>query len=133
MDFSYISDNRKRLVLEKLYDSHGIITTATQNANIARSTFYEWLGSDEEFKAAVEAVNESAIDFVESKLFQKINGIQVGKYDQDGELQVYEQPPSDTAIIFYLKTKAKKRGYVERQELTGADGNELKFDVSLKL
>jgi len=27
-----------------------------------------------------------------------------------------------TMIIFYLKTQAKDRGYVERQEVTGADG-----------
>jgi hypothetical protein len=26
-----------------------------------------------------------------------------------------------TMIIFYLKTQAKDRGYVERQEVTGAD------------
>jgi IS30 family transposase len=33
------------------------------------------------------------------------------------------------AIQFYLKTKCKNRGYVERQELTGADGESL--DVKL--
>ena len=43
-------------------------------------------------------VDESLIDFSESKLLEQIN---------DGNL---------TAIIFHLKTKGKKRGYVEKSE-----------------
>lgn len=117
-------DNRKKKVLEALEDAHGIITTACQNAQVPRSTFYTWIDADPVFKAAVEAVNDVAIDFVESKLFEKINGVAMAGKGEDGE-NIYFQPPSDTAIIFYLKTKAKKRGYIERQEITGADGEPL--------
>lgn len=121
-------DNRKKMVLEKLAEVRGIVTTACQNANIARSTFYQWCDTDPEFKAAVESVNESCIDFVESKLLEKINGVTIRKgVGEDGEDVTYDLPPSDTAIIFYLKTKAKKRGYVERTELTGADGNPIQL------
>ena len=28
-------------------------------------------------------------------------------------------------MIFFLKTKAKHRGYIERQEITGKDGDNL--------
>jgi hypothetical protein len=34
------------------------------------------------------------------------------------------------AIIFFLKTQGKSRGYVERQEVTGADGKKL-FEVTI--
>lgn len=116
-----ISDNKKE-VLRQLEDAHGIITTAANNSGIARSTFYKWQEDDPVFKKAVEDVQEAAIDYVESKLFEKIKGVSIGKHNAEGELVVYDVPPSDTAIIFYLKTKAKKRGYIERQEFTGGNG-----------
>lgn len=36
---------------------------------------------------------------------------------------------SDTLLIFYLKTQAKDRGYIERQEFTGADGEAISIKV----
>jgi len=119
-------DNIKKGIVEALKECYGIVTDACRKAGVPRSTYYHWLNEDAEFKAAVEDTQEEAIDFVEGKLFQKINGVLVKKdEDNDGNPIVYDLPPSDTAIIFYLKTKAKKRGYIERQEFTGADGKPL--------
>ncbi len=58
-------------------------------------------------KNAVDEARECVTDLAESQLYKKI---------AEGDL---------TAIIFYLKTRGKARGYVERQELTGRDGQEL--------
>lgn len=105
-------DNNKKEILESLEQHNGIVSSACKSIGLPRSTFYNWCLNDAEFKAAVDDIQEVAIDFVESKLMEKINGVTcMGKED------VYEQPPSDTAIIFYLKTKGKKRGYVEKTEL----------------
>lgn len=86
-------------MLEALEKSLGIVTTAAKSVGIDRSTHYKWMDSDPEYRAAVEGIAEMAIDFAESKLHKKI---------ADGDT---------TAIIFFMKTKAKKRGYVERQEI----------------
>ena len=89
--------------------NRGIITSACKSVDISRQTYYNWLKDDPEFNLAAEEIQESAIDFVESKLMQKIDGVYVS--GKEGE--VYDLPPSDTAIIFFLKTKGKKRGYQE--------------------
>lgn len=35
------------------------------------------------------------------------------------------------AVCFYLKTQGKNRGYVERSELTGADGGAIQHELAL--
>lgn len=91
-------DISKKKLLEALEKSLGVVTTACKASGIPRSSHYVWLAKDKKYKAAVEELQGVAIDFVESKLFKLIEG------------------GSDAATIFYLKTKGKVRGYVERQQ-----------------
>lgn len=105
----------KEATLEALEKSLGVVTTACKKVNVARSTFYKWLTEDKEFEAAVNDMDNIALDFAESSLHRQIqSGI-----------------PSST--IFYLKTRGKKRGYIERTEVTGADGESLAQITSIKI
>jgi len=100
MPKNYRTNSRKKAMLEALKLSLGVVSTAVKQVGIDRTTHYSWMEQDEEYRKAVEDINEMAIDFVESKLFQAINN------------------GSETAIIFYLKCKGKKRGYVQSKEIT---------------
>ena len=95
----------KKAMIEALKKSLGIVTTACKEVGIERQTNYNWLKDDPEYKAQVEALDDMVLDFAESKLHQSINN------------------GSDTATIFFLKTKGKKRGYIEKQEITQTNLN----------
>ena len=92
---------KKKAFLAKMESTLGNITASCKAANIARSTYYEWMEKDPKFAAAVNDLSESNIDFAESCLKQQI---------KDG---------NTTATIFYLKTKGKSRGYIETHEVIG--------------
>lgn len=77
----------------------GVVTNACKDADIDRSTHYDWMKADDAYREAIESIAEITLDFAESKLLARIDKQDI------------------TAIIFYLKTKGKKRGYVERQEI----------------
>ena len=93
------SDIVKKNLLEALEKSLGIVTTACKIVGCARSTFYKYYKDDQDFRTSVDELENLTLDFVESKLHKQIEN------------------DNTTATIFYLKTKGKKRGYIERKEV----------------
>ena len=114
--------NQKAL-LRALHNSLGNITQACEAIGVDRSSYYYYIETNPDFKEAVNDINNIALDHVEQQLFKKIDGIKItGK---DG--QQYDIPPSDAAIIFYLKCKGKQRGYIERTEIDMAGSLSINF------
>ena len=89
----------KVAMLEALRKNMGIVSKSAEAAGISRNTHYLWLKEDEEYKQAVEDISEYVIDFAESALYRLIK----------------EKNPQ--ATLFFLKTRGKARGYIERQEI----------------
>ena len=107
------TEQHKKAMIEALEKSLGVVTTACKVVGIGRTQFYQWLKDDDEFAQEVDDIQNIALDFAESQLHKQIG---------DG---------STAATIFYLKTKGKKRGYIERQEITGADGMPTNFQIEI--
>ena len=106
---------KKEAILQALENSLGVVTVACKQVDIPRSTYYKWLKEDEDFARAVKDIENIALDFGESQLHSQM---------KDG---------NTSATIFFLKTKGKKRGYVERSELDLTSGDEpIKINVNIK-
>lgn len=101
----------KKAMLEALEKSLGVVTTACKQVGINRSTHYDWLKNDEEYRNQVKALENIVLDFAESQLHKQI---------LDG---------NTTATIFLLKTKGKSRGYIERQEVVTDTDNFFKVEI----
>ena len=109
-----MAHNKKEKLLKALKETQGLIYHACKKAgNISRSTYYRYMREDKEFAQAVDDIKEAQIDYVESELIKNISR---GK---------------ETSIIFYLKSKAKERGYAEKLDITtgGKPLTELKINV----
>ena len=106
------SDTKKKQMLEALERSLGIVTTACNAIGINRSTHYDWLKKDNDYADKVKAIEGRTLDFAESHLHKLIK----------------EGNPA--ATIFFLKTRGKSRGYVERQEIEVAEKKPLSWFVS---
>lgn len=106
------TEHTKKALLEALEKSLGVVTTACKKLGIGRTTYYDWYNNDPDFKKAVDELSNVALDFAESKLHEQI------------------ADNSTSATIFYLKTKGKNRGYVERTEHTGIEGTKL-FEIEI--
>ncbi len=91
-------------MIEALREKHGNLSAAARFLGCSRNTISRYIDLYPTVKAVADEERETLIDFAENQLFKQV---------QDGNI---------TAIIFTLKTIGKSRGYVERQEVTGAEG-----------
>ena len=92
------TDILKKNLIKALEHSLGVVTPACKKVGCARETYYKYYKIDKEFAKACDSVEGIALDFAESQLHQQI------------------RDNNPTSTIFYLKTKGKKRGYIERTE-----------------
>lgn len=98
-------------MIRAIHEASGILAAAARILGCSRTTVHRYVNQYATVKAAYEEANESMIDFAEQQLFKNIKA---GK---------------EASIFFFLKTKAKHRGYVERTERTGADGGPLQVGI----
>ena len=101
-------------VAQAIIKAQGILVGAAQALGCSRQTVDNYIKKYKTAKDAYQEANEITIDFVESALLKNI------------------KKGDTTAMIFFLKTKAKHRGYVERQEMTGKDGGPVQTESTVK-
>jgi hypothetical protein len=104
----------KEDLLNALAQTSGIVSSACKAANVSRMTYYRFYEEDATFRERADDIKELQKDFAESLILKKM---------KEGDT---------TMIIFYAKTQMKDRGYTERKEITGKDGEDLiKKEVDL--
>ena len=87
---------------------------AAKRAGVSYTTINRYAAEFPSVKEAIQEAKESMLDFTENKLFTQI---------KEGNL---------TAIIFYLKTQGKARGYIEKQEIGNPEGESFKIEYVRK-
>lgn len=102
-------------VVAAIEGSKGFVTIIGKRLGCSARHVYNLLDKYATARDALANEREGMRDFAEGMLYKRIEG------------------GDTTVIIFYLKTQAKERGYVERQEVTGAGGGEVRAEVKLDL
>ena len=98
----------KKAIREKIIEKRGNLSVVARSFGKSRTWLYNALNDKyPELWDDVKEARESLLD------------------DAESELQKQMLRGNITALIFYLKTQGKGRGYVERQEFTGKDGKDL--------
>lgn len=96
---------------DALKEARGFLSVAADRLGCTYQTIRNYINRHKTLQEILEALDEKEVDFSESKLLSQI---------KEGNI---------TAIIFHLKCKGKKRGYIERNEVehTGKDGGPIQI------
>lgn len=94
-------------VAEALRKNGGLQTMSAKALGVNRATVCVMVARHPELRTVIEEAREATCDLAELKLIESIKKREAW------------------AVCFFLKCQGKHRGYVERQELTGRDGQPL--------
>lgn len=86
-------------VADAISKSKGMVTHAAKMLKCNPSTVHDYINSFAVCKQAIQDARETMLDNAENKLAEQIDSGNI------------------TAIIFYLKTIGKHRGYIERHDI----------------
>ena len=89
----------------------GNISDSCRKMKISRTQYHDLYNKDKAFALACDNVQEALLDFTESQAMKLI------------------EEKNTAMIIFYLKTKGKSRGYVERTEVDERSTREVRIVV----
>ena len=85
----------KLLFLKAFEKKAGNVKQSCVAVGVSRQTYYRWCDTDDTFSDSVQEVRESLVDFAEGALLALIREKHAG------------------AVMFFLKTQGKHRGYCE--------------------
>jgi len=101
----HFTTKKKKEVFIEAYKLNNDVSKSCKIARIGRTTYYRWM-KQSAFKDKLDEAVEELRDKIESKLIENaLSG----------------DPKHNSCLIFYCKTKMKKRGYIEKSELDISD------------
>ena len=108
-------DYSTETLIEAIKGSGAVVSTIAKRLGCDWNTARKYINNNEEAQQAFTNEEETILDMCESAIYKSV---------QEGNTQ-------DAKWI--LATKGKKRGFTERQEITGADGGDIQLNVSVNL
>jgi len=101
-------------IIKAIGECNGLLTVAAAKAGVSYTTINRYVAEFPTVKQASLDARERMLDYAEGKLYSKIKA------------------GDNTAIIFYLKTQGKARGYIERQEFANPIGESFRVEHDAK-
>jgi len=99
-------------IVGALHETNGLVTLAARRLGCSVQTIYQRARKTQRIREAIEESRAELVDLAEARLRQAV---------LNGE---------PWAVALVLKTLGRSRGYVERQEIAGAGGDNLVIELA---
>lgn len=114
-------ESKQKLFLAAFPKKACNIAETCKEIGITRQTYYNWIRESPKFVEELDNATEALLDFAENRLIramtEEANEVEQVYNEQTKAIEYRNvkrmTKAAVTSVIFYLKTKGKKRGYIE--------------------